>query len=163
MRSCHFLTLALSTFTALLLLPYATAQNSLEETRRQVSLIPLESSDLEAAFSGKTMDGIYKIPRERTGTNKFTETFNIDGTTEYFEGPIVDGGQWIVSGALICFRYDGALSGGVSCFNVYRSGTCLYSYNPANIDQDGYPYDDNRWSVKTITRGDISTCDDLYS
>ena len=159
MRSRYFLVTTVTALIASLPTIFASAQDG----ANRPLLIPLEGSTLEAAFSGKTMDGIYKIPRERTGTNKFTETFNIDGTTEYFEGPIVDGGQWLVRGRLICFQYNGALSGGISCFNVFRSGTCLYSYNPANIDKDGYPYDDNRWSAKTITRGDISSCDDLYS
>jgi len=109
------------------------------------------------------MDGIYKIARERSGTHKFTESFNSDGTTDYFEGPLVDTGRWIVRGPLLCFAYDGALSGGVSCFNVYQSGTCIYAYNPANIDDNNFPIHDNLWSVKIITRGDISTCDDLTS
>jgi len=72
-------------------------------------------------------------------------------------------GQWVVERALICFRYDGALGNDISCFNVYKTGTCLYSFNPANIGPDGYPLDDNLWSVKTIARGDISSCDDLVS
>lgn len=127
------------------------------------ALIPLEGETLKGAFSGKTMDGTYKIARQRTGTNQFTETFNSDGTADYFEGPIVDKGQWIVRGKLICFRYDGALAGGISCFNVYQTGTCLYSYNPANIGQDGFPINNNLWSVKTVTRGDISSCGDLIS
>ncbi|MEP6343664.1 MAG: hypothetical protein ABJ275_10135 [Maricaulaceae bacterium] len=140
----------------------ATAQQAQEDDSRSL-LTPLDGTSLEAAFSGKTMDGIYKIPRERTGTNQFTESFNADGTADYFEGPIVDTGEWRVRDRLICFRYDGALSGGVSCFNVYRTGTCLYSYNPANVGKDGYPYDENLWSVKTVTRGGISSCDDLVS
>ena len=159
MRSRYFLILSLSALTSLFPQSIAKAQDS----TRQSFLMPLEGSTLKEAFHGKTMDGIYKIPRQRTGTHKFTESFNTDGTADYFEGPIVDKGQWQVRGTLICFRYEGALAGGVSCFNVYRSGTCLYSYNPANIGDDGYPYDDNLWSVKTITRGDISTCDDLTS
>ena len=163
MRSRHFLISTVCAAITLLTASHASTQNADQYKGQTSFLTSLHGSSLEDAFSGKTMDGIYKIPRERTGTNKFTESFNADGTADYFEGPIVDKGQWVVRGALICFQYDGALSGGVSCFNVYRSGTCLYSYNPANVGDDGYPYDDNLWSVKTITRGDISTCDDLTS
>jgi len=36
------------------------------------------------------MDGIYKRPRERSGTNEFTESFYADGTTYYREGKITD-------------------------------------------------------------------------
>ena len=53
-------------------------------------LIPLKGLELTETFDGKTMDGIYKVARERSGTNKFTESFNSDGTTEYFEGPLVE-------------------------------------------------------------------------
>lgn len=170
MRSRHFLKLVGLSLLLSLAWPVTTsgqvlAKPDIEENQADETsgLTPLTGEALTAIFHGKTMDGIYKIPRERTGTNKFTESFNEDGTTDYFEGPLVDTGQWIVRGSLICFRYDGALSGGVSCFNVYKSGTCIYSYNPANVRRNGYPVDDNLWSVKTITRGDISTCDDLVS
>ena len=158
MRSRYFIIIHGLIATLLCLPLTATAQDG-----PLSCLIPLEGSELETAFSGKTMDGIYKTPRERSGTHKFTESFNADGSTDYFEGPLVDKGEWLVRGRLICFRYSGSLSGGVSCFTVFQTGTCLYSYNPANIGRDGYPLNDNLWSAKTIIRGDISTCDDLSS
>ena len=160
MRSRNFIISCLVSCLSLTVNPLALAQ---VETTPLTALIPLQGQALEDVFAGKTMDGLYKIPRQRTGVNKFTESFNTDGTTEYFEGPLVDTGQWIVRGSLICFRYDGALSGGVSCFNVFQTGTCIYSYNPTNIGLNGYPINDNLWSVKTVIRGDISTCDDLIS
>ena len=123
----------------------------------------LSGDRLKNAFSGKTMDGIYKRPRERTGTNLFTETFNKDGTTAYKEGDLSDNGFWVVTEDVICFRYQGALSGNVSCFVVFKSGTCLYSYAPSAIRADGMPFDTNRWSAKTIVQGDVSTCDNLVS
>ena len=126
-------------------------------------LEPLTGESLKNTFSGKTMDGIYKQPRERTGTNQFTETFKADGSTQYIEGPISDNGFWAVTDDVICFRYTGPLSGNVSCFVVFKTGTCLYSYNPSAIKADGMPYDPNLWSVKTIIRGDVSTCDNLVS
>ncbi len=127
------------------------------------SFTPLTGETLTKAFSGTTMDGIYKTPRQRSGTQKFTEQFNADGSTEYIEGPISDKGQWAVRGSLICFRYSGTLSGNISCFNVFKVGTCLYSYAPENIGRDGYPLNDNLWSAKTVIKGDISNCEDFVS
>ena len=155
MRSCYFI---ITLLISLAFAPVSAAQDG-----ALYDLTPLAGAELIQAFSGKTMDGIYKTARERSGTHKFTESFNADGSTEYFEGPLVDKGEWLVRERLICFRYSGSLSGGVSCFNVFQTGTCLYSYNPANIGRDSYPLNDNLWSAKTIIRGDISTCDDLSS
>lgn len=123
---------------------------------------PVTGEALTAAFSGKTMDGVYKLPRQRSGTQQFTETFNADGTTEYREGKITDKGQWAASDTTICFRYSGPLAGGYSCFRVFKAGTCYYSYAPGDV-KDGKPIDENRWSAKTIIRGDVSTCDNLVS
>ncbi len=126
-----------------------------------ITVDPVIGQDLVKAFNGTTMDGIYKLPRQRSGTDEFTETFNTDGSTVYREGDITDNGHWVIVDDTICFRYTGALSG-VSCFKVFRSGTCYYSYAPDSIT-NGVPIDANRWSVKTIIRGDISTCDNLVS
>jgi len=114
------------------------------------------------AFIGKTMDGIYKLPRERSGTNKFTESFYADGTTFYREGDVTDEGFWRIESDIICFSYSGELSGGESCFVVYASGSCIYSYNPRNV-RNGKPINTNAWSAKTLIRGDVSTCDNLIS
>jgi len=121
----------------------------------------LMGNALKQAFSDQTIDGTYKAFRERSGTSHFTETFTKDGRTFYREGDIIDEGEWkIISDRIICFRYFGALAGGVSCYKVFREGTCLYSYRPERV-KDGQPIDRNQWSAKTITRGELSTCDDL--
>ena len=117
---------------------------------------------LHDAFIGKTMDGIYKLPRERSGTNEFTESFYADGTTFYREGDVTDEGLWRIESDIICFSYSGELSGGESCFVVYASGSCIYSYNPRNV-RNGKPINTNAWSAKTLIRGDVSTCDNLIS
>ncbi len=114
------------------------------------------------AFIGQTMDGIYKRPRERSGTNEFTESFYTDGSTYYREGNLTDEGSWRIKDDIICFTYAGEMSGEESCFMVYSSGTCLYSYNPRNV-RNGKPIHSNAWSAKTLIRGDISSCDNLIS
>jgi len=114
------------------------------------------------AFIGQTMDGIYKRPRERSGTNEFTESFYADGTTYYREGDVTDDGRWRIKDDIICFTYEGNLSGDESCFVVYASGTCLYSYNPRNV-RNGKPINSNVWSAKTLIRGDVASCDNLVS
>lgn len=122
----------------------------------------LRGKYLYDAFIGQTMDGIYKSPRERSGTNAFTESFYADGSTYYREGDVTDEGNWRISKDVICFTYSGDLSGGESCFVVYASGSCLYSYNPRNV-RNGKPINSNAWSAKTLIRGDVSTCDNLIS
>jgi len=122
----------------------------------------LKGKHLYDAFIGQTMDGIYKRPRERSGTNEFTESFYADGSTYYREGEVTDNGKWRITSDIICFSYEGSLAGGESCFAVYSSGTCLYSYNPRNI-RNGKPINSNAWSAKTLIRGDVSSCDNLIS
>ena len=122
----------------------------------------LTGKHLYDAFIGQTMDGIYKRPRERSGTNEFTESFYADGTTYYREGELTDDGNWRIKDDIICFSYSGDMSGEDSCFVVYSSGTCLYSYHPRNV-RNGKPIHSNSWSAKTLIRGDISSCDNLIS
>ncbi|WP_371397106.1 hypothetical protein [Fretibacter rubidus] len=144
---------------ALWLSPLAHAQ-LIEDTGPTV-LTLLSGDSLRDAFAGRTMDGTYKEFRQRSGTSHFTETFTKDGKTIYREGTITDTGEWkLVSDDVICFRYDGPLAGGVSCFTVFIEGTCLYSFHPSRV-QDGQPIDNNQWSAKTVIRGELSTCDDL--
>ena len=126
-------------------------------------LEPITGENLKNTFRGVTMDGIYKSPRERSGTDQFTETFHDNGTTDYREGRISAKGYWVVTDDIICFRYEGAMAGNISCFAVFKTGTCYYSYVPQAIGKNGLPVDSNLWSVKSIIRGDVSTCDNLVS
>jgi hypothetical protein len=113
------------------------------------------------------MDGIYKQVRQRSGTARFTESFLPSGETLYQEGKVTEKGRWNLAGPpgfekIICFRYEGSMAGPESCFTVFKNGTCLYSYAPSLV-RGGQPLDSNRWSAKTIIRGEISSCDDLVS
>lgn len=113
------------------------------------------------------MDGTYKSIRQRTGTSSFTERFQKNGITLYREGKVREKGRWKLSGApgfesVICFIYSGSMAGPASCFTVFREGTCLYSYNPALV-RGGKPINTNRWSAKTVIRGELSSCDDLVT
>ncbi len=122
----------------------------------------LLDDDMQNAFSGRRMEGVYKNPRQSSGTQFFTEDFNADGTTRYYEGVLVDNGLWSTEGDQLCFGYTGPLAGNLSCFAVYRLGTCYYSYNPAEIF-NGKPLIPNAWSVKSKLDNDLSTCEDLMS
>lgn len=139
-------------------LPTVTQANEI----RAEDLTPIIGEALTDTFKGVTMHGTYKRPRERTGTSAFTETFHTDGTTSYREGHMTDTGQWTVLAKTICFSYAGEMSGGKSCFNVFKAGNCYYSYGLGQL-QNGYPVFPNRWSAKTIIKGEYSTCDDLVS
>ena len=125
-------------------------------------IVPVLGDELIDIFNGTTMDGIYKRPREQSGSNQFTETFHTNGSTTYHEGNIKDKGTWNIQENTICFRYEGPLSGGYSCFRVFKSGTCYYSFAPEAVIGNT-PIDPNLWSVKTIIRGDVSSCDNLVS
>lgn len=146
------LTLALALLPALSFANVITAED----------LSPLIGDALTQTFKGVTMQGTYKHPRERTGTSTFTETFHPNGTTSYREGKITDQGQWTVTDDRICFAYSGELSGGTSCFNVFKAGNCYYSYGLGQL-RDGYPLRPNSWSAKTIIKGEYTTCNDLVS
>ncbi len=123
---------------------------------------PVLGQELYTAFAGVTLYGIYKRPRERSGTHQFTEIFNTDGTTEYTEGALKDSGKWVTSNDTICFTYIGEFMGPKSCFKVFRLGTCLYSYDPRVIS-GGKPIVNNAWSVKAKTDQSIANCEDLVS
>jgi hypothetical protein len=123
-------------------------------------LVPLIGDDLTAAFSGKTHYGTYKERRERTGTNQFRESTKSDGTTYYVEGDMKLHGQWRVFDEKICYQYDSTEVSGVHCFVIYEAGTCLYGYAPSATGPNG-PINANYWTVKSIRKGDVSTCDDL--
>ena len=120
----------------------------------------LSGDSLTAAFAGKTHHGTYKTTRERTGTNQFREITAADGTTRYKEGDMELSGTWRVIDDRICYQYDSDLVTGVHCFNIFEAGTCLYGYDPSIIGPNG-PLNANFWSVKSLRKGDISTCDDL--
>lgn len=146
-----------------LFLALALALTALPASAQDIpNLDRLTGSYLYDAFIGQTMDGIYKRPRERSGTHKFTESFYADGTTYYREGDVTDDGRWRIKDDIICFTYSGELSGSENCFAVFSSGSCLYSYNPRNV-RNGKPINSNTWSAKTLIRGDVSTCDNLIS
>lgn len=119
----------------------------------------LSGEALRKAFSGKTHYGTYKESREETGTNTFTEVMSDDGRTNYREGNMKLTGYWdILVDDVMCFEYDNFP--GRHCFRMYQSGTCIYGYNPRDTSALG-PINANAWSVKSIRKGDISTCDDL--
>jgi len=126
------------------------------------NLQPLLGDSLVNAFENITMDGIYKRPRERSGTDRFTETFLSDGTTRYREGRIFDQGEWVTSFDTICFSYEGQLGNRLSCYNVFQKDGCYYSYLKANV-KDGQPININGWAAKTVVSGDDLACPDLIT
>jgi len=136
----------------------------------KAQLIPdlyrLVGSDLENAYLGKTIDGIYKRPRERSGTHEFTESFYADGTTYYREGEFTQEGRWYIEKRnTVCFTYEkeGPVPAVIPhCFAVFESGTCQYAYALNNV-RNGKPIHPNAWTAKMLIQGDISTCDNLIS
>ncbi len=126
----------------------------------------LTGKTLFDSYHGQTIDGIYKRPRERSGTNAFTESFYADGTTYYREGEFTQEGRWFIeNGDTVCFSYEDEGPVSVShkhCFAIFESGTCQYAYALNNM-RNGKPIHPNAWTAKTLIQGDISTCDNLIS
>ena len=160
-------TRSLLLFTAFIMSPIAVAQIAPPSLPLEgdnyingQELIPLTGEALKQAFADKTHFGTYKEKRERTGTNQFRETTHADGTTDYKEGDMELEGIWKVLKDRICYKYQSDQVSGVHCFRIYEVGTCFYGYNPAVTTKKG-PINANYWSVKSLHKGDISTCDDL--
>jgi len=136
----------------------------------QSQIIPdldrLTGKNLEDSYLGQTIDGIYKRPRERSGTHEFTESFYADGTTYYREGDFTQEGRWYIENRnTVCFTYQGedpASKAIAHCFAIFESGTCQYAYALNNM-RNGKPIHPNAWTAKTLIQGDISTCDNLIS
>jgi len=126
----------------------------------------LVGKNLKDAYLGQTIDGIYKRPRERSGTHEFTESFYADGTTYYREGKFTQEGRWFIEAEdTVCFTYEAeetVLPLIKHCFAVFESGTCQYAYALNNM-RNGKPIHPNAWTAKTLIQGDISTCDNLVS
>ena len=126
----------------------------------------LTGETLFDSYHGQTIDGIYKRPRERSGTNAFTESFYADGTTYYREGDFTQEGRWFIENSdTVCFTYEdeGPISASNKhCFAIFESGTCQYAYALNNM-RNGKPIHPNAWTAKTLIHGDISTCDNLIS
>ena len=90
----------------------------------------LYGQNLENAYLGKTIDGVYKRPRERSGTHEFTESFYADGTTYYREGDFTQEGRWYTERNTVCFTYENETPDGrviPHCFAIFESGTCQYA------------------------------------
>lgn len=149
-------------FAGVLVLLSLTAIPAAAQNVDAGDLRQLLGDDLIGAFENITMDGIYKAPRERSGTDRFTETFLGDGTTRYREGRVFDEGEWVTSYDTICFSYEGQLGNRLSCFNVFETDGCYYSYIKADV-RDGRPINANSWTAKTVIQGDDLACSDLIT
>ena len=124
----------------------------------------LEGKNLYDSYAGKTIDGIYKRPRERSGTHQFTESFKADGTTFYREGEFTQKGRWFIeNGDVVCFTYnENGATTAKHCFAIFESGTCQYAYSLNNM-RNGKPIHSNAWTAKTLAHGEISSCNNLIS
>ncbi|WP_017931176.1 hypothetical protein [Robiginitomaculum antarcticum] len=121
----------------------------------------LRGDELRAAYSGKTIYGVYKNPTSRSVTKQFTETMGANGTTDYREGDSRSGGIWYIENDQMCFEYDEQGRAFAHCFYEFRSGSCLYSYDNVTFAGDA-PLNPANWGSKSVANGDYSTCEDYY-
>ena len=108
----------------------------------------MTSSEIEGAFNGITLDGIYN-----DGTF-FSETYKDDGSIRYHDRNGSDSGEWSVKGDTFCTFYESQQG---ACFFVERDGKNCYTFFEARGDQNG-PAPSGAWTSRGWNREGKSTC-----
>lgn len=118
----------------------------------------LSNAEIEAALSGKTIDGRYASGRA------FSERYASDGRVQYMEAGATIGGRWSVTSGTLCTIYDNDPAGG--CFRVSRvSENCFEFFFAARTEEavrapNGGP---PLWTARGSVNGEASACHDAES
>lgn len=118
----------------------------------------LSNAEIEAALSGKTIDGRYASGRA------FSERYAPDGRVQYMEAGATIGGHWSVTSGTLCTIYDNDPAGG--CFRVSRvSENCFEFFFAARTEEaarapNGGP---PLWTARGSVNGEASACHDAES
>jgi hypothetical protein len=109
----------------------------------------MAEADIEQAFRGVTLDGVYY------DGSFFSETYFEDGTIRYHDAFGADSGDWSVRENMFCTFYDGQQG---ACFFVVREGTnCFTFFEPVKApDGSVKPRDD--WTSRGWNRQAEATC-----
>lgn len=106
--------------------------------------------EMEKAFSGQTLDGIYE------DGSFFSETYFEDGSIRYHDVQGADSGQWSVEDDTFCTFYE---SSSGACFFVERNGDNCFTFFEA-VEGDGGRLEPGKtWTSRGWRRGEDSTCD----
>ncbi len=109
----------------------------------------MADGDIDKAFRGVTLDGVY-----HDGTF-FSETYFEDGTIRYHDAQGADSGDWSVRENMFCTFYEGQQG---ACFFVVRDGkNCFTFFEPvAGPDGKSVPRED--WTSRGWNRQEEATC-----
>ena len=114
----------------------------------------MTNAELRTAFSGKTIEGVYRDGRT------FKEAYRANGTLDYDEGSRHLTGHWSVINGTFCTIYDGSASGG--CFRVHRlSANCFEFYFQSRDEAqaaDPKPGDRPSWTAQAWRTSALATC-----
>jgi hypothetical protein len=112
----------------------------------------MSETELNAAFSGKAVDGHY--PSGAT----FQETYRADGSVAYKDRQRLSAGRWSLQADSFCTIYDDDPAGG--CFRVHKeSANCFEFYFVAHSELQArdWPSEPN-WTARAWIRDQPSTC-----
>ncbi|SHF50260.1 hypothetical protein SAMN02745157_2232 [Kaistia soli DSM 19436] len=107
----------------------------------------MTTGEIEATFSGMTLDGIY-----RSG-EFFSETYRDDGSIRYHGTEGADMGEWSAEGGRFCTFYESADGG---CFFVDRDGANCFTFTVDEGTLNPKPARD--WTSRGWDRTRPSTC-----
>jgi hypothetical protein len=105
--------------------------------------------DIETAFRGITMDGIYN-----DGTF-FSETYFEDGTIRYHDAYGADSGDWSVREGMFCTFYESQQG---ACFFVERDGENCFTFFEPVKGPDGNTIKREQWTSRGWNRSEEATC-----
>jgi len=111
---------------------------------------PLHGFEIRRAFSGITLDGIYR------GGAFFSETYNEDGTIRYHDADGADSGQWSVKGDTFCTFYDRQPG---ACFYVLSHGDNCFTFHQSAEDKTGRQGPSEDWASEGWNRDRPATCE----
>lgn len=118
-------------------------------------IVWMSESELNLAFSGKTIDGHY------ADGGTFVETYGGDGRIAYKDERRSQVGHWSVRAGTFCTIYDIDPTGG--CFRVHKvSDNCFEFYFAARTEEQAQERrtDKPSWTARAWIKDTPSTCTD---
>jgi hypothetical protein len=109
----------------------------------------MAAPEIEAAFRGITLDGVYN------DGSFFTETYFDDGSIRYRDAAGADSGDWSVQGNMFCTFYEMQLG---SCFFVVREGDNCFTFFEPVRGPGGEIVPRESWTSRGWNRKHAATC-----
>ena len=106
--------------------------------------------EIEKAFAGMTLDGIYN------DGSFFSETYFDDRSIRYHDALGADSGDWSVREDMFCTFYEEQQG---ACFFVIRDGKNCFTFFEPMIGDDGKMVPREIWTSRGWNRRSPSTCD----